>query len=510
VDLFARFNQDVAIVSGDVVADHASTGATGEERITINSSSNPVLRAGTYYISLALFTSNVAVTGTLTATVNSGSAPPPSGSVLTSGTPRTLFFNPVSTPTLFNANNSYVIDVPPNSSRLDVQLSSAVAGADLDLFVSYGKDNIVGNEDIVADYRSDGPSGNERITITPQSSPGLRPGRYYISVAVYTTGTNVMGTLVATVNGGEQPSPGSPSVLTSGQTSRFSLPAVSSPTLFNGNQSYQIRVPEGMTQMRIRLASDNPALDVDVFARYQADNGVDERGEIVADYRAQGPTGNETIAISSSSSPPLRPGLYYISLASFAQAPATGTITVTLANDILSLPSGSVLMSARPVMYALPAVDAPVLFAGSAAHRITVERGHTSLRVSVTGTGAAVFVRRGVQPVVVDGRMYADFSSTNGDDILVEGDSLNPGVYYVALAQSTTGIEASGTLTATLTGGVDSSNGEPVLGAAVSPKPSAEQRFNLADTKAAPDQDAAPVKRSLAFKKRQPMKLQSN
>jgi hypothetical protein len=116
-----------------------------------------------------------------------------------------------------------------------------------------------------------------------------------------------------------------------------------------------------------------------------------------------------------------------------------------------------------------------------------------------------------VQPVVVDGRMYADFSSTNGEDILVQGDSLNPGVYYVALAQSTAGIDASGTLTATLTGGVDSSSGvEPVLGAAVSPKPSAEQRFELADTKAVPDHDAAPVKRSLAFKKRQPMKQQSN
>src|SRR5207248_1829471 len=158
--------------------------------------------------------------------------------MLTSGNRQTLFFNPVSDPTFFNGNKSYVIDLPANATRLDVQLSSSTPGVDMDLFVSYGKDNGISSEGFIADYASDGPDSNERITITPDSKPALRPGRYYISIALYTTNANVLGSLVATVSsgsagGGQAPAPAGVTTLTAGQPARFSLPASSSPTLFN-------------------------------------------------------------------------------------------------------------------------------------------------------------------------------------------------------------------------------------------------------------------------------------
>src|SRR4051812_37749745 len=63
VDLFVRYGQDVALVSGNVVADFTSQGPTGNEQVTISASSTPTLRAGTYYISLGLFTNNIQVSG---------------------------------------------------------------------------------------------------------------------------------------------------------------------------------------------------------------------------------------------------------------------------------------------------------------------------------------------------------------------------------------------------------------------------------------------------------------
>lgn len=45
------------------------------------------------------------------------------------------------------------------------------------------------------------------LTITPQSTPPLQSGRYFIALGVYTTGVDINGTLTATITtgGGQQP-----------------------------------------------------------------------------------------------------------------------------------------------------------------------------------------------------------------------------------------------------------------------------------------------------------------
>ena len=69
VDLFVRFGEDNVLRDRRVVSDYSSETTSGNERIVITRSSDPPLRAGTYYVSLALFDTGVVATGTLTATV---------------------------------------------------------------------------------------------------------------------------------------------------------------------------------------------------------------------------------------------------------------------------------------------------------------------------------------------------------------------------------------------------------------------------------------------------------
>src|SRR4029453_8028954 len=113
-------------------------------------------------------------TGTITATMTTGGGPPQpadSPAVLTSGVRQGVSIGQLAVPVLFNGNRSYVIDVPASSTRLDVELSTATPGADLDLLVSYGRDNSVINGRLSADFSSDSPGGNERITLTSDTAP---------------------------------------------------------------------------------------------------------------------------------------------------------------------------------------------------------------------------------------------------------------------------------------------------------------------------------------------------
>ena len=66
VDLYARFGQDVAAdgqIVGSIIADYRSQGPTGNETITINSP-----KAGRWYIATVVWTPNVAISRTITAT----------------------------------------------------------------------------------------------------------------------------------------------------------------------------------------------------------------------------------------------------------------------------------------------------------------------------------------------------------------------------------------------------------------------------------------------------------
>ena len=76
VNLYVRFGQNNAFQNG-IVTDHRSSGPTGNEQVVITPSSDPALRAGTYFVSLGLFDVGVVAEGTLLATVELGGATDP-------------------------------------------------------------------------------------------------------------------------------------------------------------------------------------------------------------------------------------------------------------------------------------------------------------------------------------------------------------------------------------------------------------------------------------------------
>jgi hypothetical protein len=331
VDLFARFGSDVALEGTSAVADWRSQSPTGEESITITPESNPSLRPGLYYIALALFTPGIPVTGTVTATVTSGSGAPSGNHELRSGEPQWFALEAVSGPTLFNGPFTYTFDVPEGAQRVEIRVN-AMTDSDIDLFVRHGGDVDVADSTIVADHSSEGPTGTEVVTITPASSPQLRPGRYYVSLLQWTENTAALGTIGAVIvsGGGNIPEPGQSTRLISGQPARFSLPAVEQPTLYVGNYGFTIDVPEGAGKLTIDLSSELTSVDVDLFVRHGEDIAFAEGG-VIADHASESETGRERIVIGRDSDPPLKAGTYYISVGVFSTGVlAEGTVTATV------------------------------------------------------------------------------------------------------------------------------------------------------------------------------------
>ena len=71
VDLYVRFGEDNDIQNRRIVSDYSSAGPMGNEEIVITRQSDPPLRAGTYFVSIAVIDMGVVAMGTLTAEVES-------------------------------------------------------------------------------------------------------------------------------------------------------------------------------------------------------------------------------------------------------------------------------------------------------------------------------------------------------------------------------------------------------------------------------------------------------
>lgn len=455
VDLFARFGSEVRVENGRVLADYRSAGDTGNELITINAQSTPPLRAGTYFIGLGLFTSGVAVTGNVTATVSS--TPAGMGGqpvVLSSGVARTVNLPATASPTLFAGDLAFQITVPEGATRLRIDLKSTTPGVDVDMFARYGQLSRVTNGHVESDFASEGPAGDESITI----SDGLKPGVYFIQFVNFTNTQAVAGTITATVERAFV-APSAPVTLTSGVPAKLALPAVDNPILFSGNYSYKIQVPEGATRMTIRLTTATPNADVDLYARYGADVTLSDEGEVVADFYSETQTGNEVIVLSPATDPVLRAGTYYISTALFTLGvPVTGSITATVERAPAATPElGRELRFDEAVRFSLPAAEGPVLYGGQYVYRVNVDQPgglKFTLRTETPGVDVDLHVRFQQPPAIVNGRMAADFSATGdtGDEDLTVLPNLignRLGTYYVALSVYTPGVPVTGTLRVT-------------------------------------------------------------
>ena len=241
---------------------------------------------------------------------------------------------PVDTPTLFNGDYSFRLEVSENATRVIFTLESVDPDVDVDLYVRFGENNTIQDGRVVADYFSRSDTGNERIVITPRSDPPLRAGTYFVSISLFDTGVAAEGTLTAEVElDGESPPPISGGPLTPGQPTDFRLGPVDTPSLFYGDNSFQLEVSENATRVTFTLESVDPDVDVDLYVRFGENNTIQD-GRVVADYFSRSDTGNERIGITYRSDPPLRAGTYFVSVLVFdTGVVAEGTLTAEVELD---------------------------------------------------------------------------------------------------------------------------------------------------------------------------------
>ena len=335
---------------------------------------------------------------------------------LTSGRPVTFSRGPVDSPTLFHGDFSYQLEVPEDATRVTFTLKS---DADVALLVRYGEDNELQNGRPVYDYAADEVfEGTEEIEIDPQSDPPLRAGTYFVSVVVFATGVEVNCTLTAEVEreGGTQP-PSSGNTLTPGQPVTFQRGPVDSPRLFPGDDSFRLEVPEDATRVTFTLESEIPSVDVDLYVRYGEDNAVQNR-RVVSDHASESPTGNERIAITRRSDPPLRAGTYFVSIALFdTGVVAEGTLTaeVELEGEALPTVSGGTLMPGQPADFRLGPVDSPTLFTGDHSFRFEAPQNATRITFTLESVDPDVdvdlYVRFGEDNAVHDGDPVSEHAS---------------------------------------------------------------------------------------------------
>lgn len=460
VDLHIRYGSAPAVQGGRLVADDSSESEAGTEEITVDNSSTPVLRAGTYYVALALFTPNLTVRGQITAVV----ANTPASVRLTSRQPRPFRFEPVNGPTLMNAPSSlFEVEVPEGARRLQIKLNTTTPNADLDLYARFVNNPAISGGKVVADFGSESETGTELITITPSSSPPLQAGIYRIALLVFTPGFVTEGTVEAIVETTDQEPPAEPALLTSGQPLPFSLPAVTQPTLYTGVYGYRVEVPEGAARLQVRVVSNDPRVDVDLYLRAGVPVELSADG-VLADFAAETDSGNETITVTGGSSPPLAPGTYYIGVVLYTTgSPAIGFVSATFERTAAPPAGGRVLNSGEAQTISIPAVSGPTLFGEDSIFRIDAPSNTSTLQVDLRTTPSSVdldlYIRYGAPPEVRDGAVVADFRSTSagGNEGVTIGRSSNPalrpGAYYIGFASYTRDTAASAEVKATVTAG---------------------------------------------------------
>ena len=100
-------------------------------------------------------------------------------------------------------------------------------------------------------------------------------------------------------------------------------------TIFTGDSSYRLDVPEGTESVEFALRAVRSDIDIDLFVRFERDNGVLD-GRVLSDHRSEEIHGEKVLVISRNSVPPLRSGTYFVSIgARSSTGIAEGTLVVT-------------------------------------------------------------------------------------------------------------------------------------------------------------------------------------
>ena len=255
----------------------------------------------------------------------------------------------------------------------------------------------------------------------------------------------------------QPPRPKAARPLTPGLPVSFSRGPVDTPTLFSGDNSFRLEVPEDASRVTFTLESD---VDVELAVRYGEDNAGEDRS-LVTDHRSRNPAGNEEIVITPQSDPPLRAGTYFVSVGVFATgviANCTLTAEVELDEEDQTPISGGTLTPGQPADFRLGPVESPTLFTGEHSFRMEVPTGASRVIFTMESVDPDVdvdlFVRYGEDNTFQNGRLVFDHASrglTGNERIGITRRSdppLRAGTYFVSVLVLDTGVVAEGTLTA--------------------------------------------------------------
>ena len=178
--------------------------------------------------------------------------------------------------------------------------------------------------------------------------------------------------------------------LVNGSIVNFALPAFSRPTLFIGDFGYTIKIPQGATELRIRLTTGS---DIELYANFGSDPRIGTNGQVISDHSTESIL-TKDLRITLGSSPALRAGTYFLGLGAFDfAAPNTATIQVTITNpnplpvNDLSVAIGTEDNSSCPATKKLPVTvrdSAGNLVSGLTVSNFTVLEGTTVKNAGVT------------------------------------------------------------------------------------------------------------------------------
>ena len=104
----------------------------------------------------------------------------------------------VGRPTIFVGADSYRFELLEPAEQVEFVVGAVDSESDIDLFVRFGRSVEVRDGEVVADYESDRPTGEESIILSRDSDPPLRAGTYFVALGNHGSGLAAEGTLLVT------------------------------------------------------------------------------------------------------------------------------------------------------------------------------------------------------------------------------------------------------------------------------------------------------------------------
>ena len=368
--------------------------------------------------------------------------------------------------------NQYTVEVPADATQLQVSLLTVGEASlprynlDIDLYVRYNQPvtlqtGFSRQPQRIADFRSEGETGTESITITVQSQPSLQPGTYFVGIVNWTDNPEPIGyELTATVVR-EEPKA---IPLTTNVSEKGSISAGAPPNsvIWNLMNQYTVEIGDQSEQLDVVITPDpygwqddlthNHGQDIDFAVRFDERIAI-ENGEIIADVIEGKPGGGGTITLTR---PGLRNGTYFIAIGNFDNRPATFTIEARVTDQPTSR-----LTSGVPVAGSSEPGNPPigVLWNLTNQLQIVLPSDATSLTVKLAAKNPTLdldlAVRHDVPVQTVQGYLVADLLEETPSGIercritRESSPTLQSGTYYIAIGSFATQ-QVDWTLTATV------------------------------------------------------------